>query len=436
MRVPSCRQAQETNGDTGRMVRPACCILAIFVLGLFSAIDSRGEPYELPAEETAEQVLGPDLVAGPQYRVEDPILHDGYTNVYSVSSPHGRFVAHGSTMFVRLRRELTAIADLHERNLAGLTAEAAVHEWITPLNALGRLASKPWQTLVGIPRGVSRLIESSKDSLSYEAGPYEDNSVESFAQMSAYKRRIAAHYHVDPYSTNPILQHELDRAAWAHVAGYTTTFALVLVPAPNPLPLMLTSLTTVQVLNQALEEQGPSDLNSLSEKKLKAMPIDDELTRQFLAHPSYSPRHRTIIVFALEGLTKASHRDRFIGAALNALSEEEALFYQQEAELLLAYSQQKAPIVNIDIVGRIPVGFTEEGTLFCPLAMDHGIWSERSESAYNRLTKRAAMTGKDTPIEIWFSGTLSQRARFELLQRGVASRENVARDIPLSDWKD
>jgi len=317
-----------------------------------------------------------------------------------------------------------------------VTAEAAVKETLVPLKALGRLASKPGQTLAGIPLGISRLIETSKDSLSYEAGPYEDNSVESFARVSAFKRRIAAHYHVDPYSTNPILQHELERVAWAHVAGYVTTFALILVPAPNPLPLLLTSLTTVEVLNQALEEQGPSELYSLSEKKFEAMQINEELTHQFLTHPSYSPRHRTIIAFALEGLTKASHRDRFIGAALNALSEEEALFYQQEAELLLAYNQQKAPIVNIDIVGRIPVGITAEGTLFCPLAMDYGIWSERSESVSTRLAKRAAMAGTDAHIEIWFSGTLSQRARFELLQRGVAPREHVARDLPLIDWND
>ena len=339
-------------------------------------------------------------------------------------------------MFVRLRRELAAIADLHERNLAGLTAGAAVKEWVAPLKGLGRLASKPGPTLAGIPLGITRLIESSKDSLSYEAGPYEDNSIESFAQISAYKRRIAAHYHVDPYSTNPILQHALERAAWAHVAGYATTFALVLVPAPNPVPLMLTSLTTVELLNQALEEQGPSDLNSLNEEKLKAMKINDELTRQFLAHPSYSPRHKTIIVFALEGLAKASHRDRFIGTALNALSEEEALFYQQEAELLQAYNEQQAAIVEIDIVGRIPVGLTEERRLFCPLAMDYAIWSERSESAYKRLVRRAASAGEGSHIEIWFSGTLSQRTRFELLQRGVASRENVAHDTPLIDWKD
>lgn len=339
-------------------------------------------------------------------------------------------------MFVRLRRELDAIADLRERSLAVATAEAAVEEWIVPLKGLGRLVLKPARTLAGIPLGVSRLFESSMNSLSYEAGPYEDNGLESFARMSAHKRRIAARYHVDPYSTNPILQHALDRAAWAHVAGYATTFVLVLVPAPNPVPLMLTSFTTVELLNQALEEQGPLELNSLHEEKLKTMQINDELSRQFLAHPSYSPRHKTIITFALEGLTKASHRDRFLSVALNALSEEEALFYQQEAELLLAYNQQKAPIVDIDVVGRLPVGFTEERTLFCPLAMDYAIWSERSESAYKRLTERGAMAGEGSHIEIWFSGTLSQRTRFELLQRGVAPRENMAHDIPLIDWKE
>lgn len=151
MRIPSCRHLRETNVDSGRMARPVCCILAVLMPALLGVIDSRGEPYELPEERTAEQVLGPDLITGSEYRVEDPVLHDGYTNVYSVSSPHGRFLARGDTMFVRLRRELHAIADLRARNLAGVTSEAAVKETLVPLKALGRLASKPGQTLVGSP---------------------------------------------------------------------------------------------------------------------------------------------------------------------------------------------------------------------------------------------------------------------------------------------
>ena len=132
------------------------------MLALLGVIDSRGEPYELPEERMAEQVLGPELIAGPEYRVEDRILHDGYTNEYSVSSPLGRFVAHGDTMFVRLRRELHAIADLRARNLVGVTVEAAIKETLVPLKALGRLASKPGRNACRNPPGnlsTDRIIQ-------------------------------------------------------------------------------------------------------------------------------------------------------------------------------------------------------------------------------------------------------------------------------------
>ena len=51
---------------------------------------------------------------------------------------------------------------------------------------------------------------------------------------------------MDVYSSNTILQRELDRVAWASLAGYTTTFAMMLVPVPNPLPLTLVSLNSVE----------------------------------------------------------------------------------------------------------------------------------------------------------------------------------------------
>jgi len=74
-------------------------------------------------------------------------------------------------MFARLRRELTAIADLHERTAVGMTAESAVKEVVEPVRALGRLVKEPGHTLVGIPRGVARLIESTAVGLSHEPGP-------------------------------------------------------------------------------------------------------------------------------------------------------------------------------------------------------------------------------------------------------------------------
>jgi hypothetical protein len=408
--------------------------LAVFLCqGSCFGAEAGGDPYETSHARPVEQVLEADLIKGPYYQVEDPVFHDGYTNVYRVTSPFGSFVAQGDAMFARLRRELVTIADLRERTTAGMTAESAVKELVDPVRAIGRLAHEPGQTLAGIPLGISRLIESTKAGLSHEPGPYEDDDFESLMRMAAYKRRIAAHYHVDAYSSNPVLQQELERAAWAHLAGYVTTFALILVPAPNPLPLMMTSLTTVEALNRALEEQGPADLEILNRQKLKAMEISDELAARFLTHPMYSPRHHTVIVFSLEGLATAAHRERFLQAALHALSEEEALLYQQAAELLLAYHRREAPIVDLDLVGRLPVAFTSARTLFCPIAMDYGIWTEKSDLAFQRLAMKAGRAGENYRIEVWFTGILSQRARSELLQRGIAPREHIARDIPLID---
>jgi hypothetical protein len=181
-------QLAMTHANARPLARPACCTFVLFMLELAFAFTLRGEPYERPEERTAEQVLGRERVAGQQFRVEDPVVHDGYTNVYSISTPHGAFVVRGDTMFVRLRRELEAIAGLQARNLAGLTTEAAVKEWTIPLKALGRLASKPGQTLAGIPLGISRLLESSKDSLAYEAGPMRTTALNRLPKC----RRISA----------------------------------------------------------------------------------------------------------------------------------------------------------------------------------------------------------------------------------------------------
>ena len=68
--------------------------------------------------------------------------------------------------------------------------------------------------------------------------------------------------------------------------------------------------------------------------------------------------------------------------------------------------------------------------------MDYGIWTEKSEQAYQRLVKRATTAGEGFQLELWFTGILSQQARLELLQRGVAPRENLAREIPLIDLRE
>jgi hypothetical protein len=406
--------------------------LVFLFLGTFS-YPSSGADYEIPAPRTVEEAVPAELRSGPQYRIEEPVQHDGYTYTYTVETDYGVFLAHGDAMLRRLRQELTAIADMRKRYAVGVAVESAVKVLIEPIQAVGRLAMEPKKTIVGIPRGAYRLLESTVTGTSHESGQYEDSTLKNIARVSFYKRRIAAHYHVDAYSSNPILQQELDRVGWASLAGYTSTFAIMLVPVPNPLPLALVSLTSVEVLNRALEEHGPADLRLFNSRHLKSMGVQEELATKFLDHPFYSPRHQTIIVSCLEALSKAKRRDRFLTVALNALSEDEALFYQQAAELLRTYNEQVLPIAEIITLGRAPLGRTTERNLFFPVPIDHAIWMEHTEGLFDRLS-RTSRKKKDTmPVDLWVTGTVSPRVRQELLNRGIVARENMAHEIRLAD---
>ncbi|HJT19224.1 MAG TPA: hypothetical protein VJ746_02060 [Nitrospira sp.] len=352
---------------------------------------------------------------------------------YTVPTEYGVFLAHGDAMLRRLRQELKTIADLRQRYSTGVAAESAVKVLIEPIQAVGRLASEPKDTLIGIPRGAYRLLESAAGAGSRDAGPYEDSSFKNLIQVSAYKRRIAAYYHVDVYSSNPILQLELDRVAWASLAGYTTMFAMLLVPVPNPLPLTLIGLNSVEVLNRAIEEHGPADLRLFNLRHLKSMGIREDLANKFLDHPFYSPRHQTIIVSCLKALPHAKRRDRFITVASNALSEEEALFYQQAAELLRAYNEQVLPIVEITTLGRIALGRSKERSLFVPAPIDYAIWMQKTEALFDRLSNQLRRTKDHVRVELWATGTVSPRVRQELLNRGIVAREGMDREIQLAD---
>ena len=416
------------------MFKQRIVVIFLFIfIRTFFPFPSHCQDYEMPTPRTVEEALGPEMGRGPQYRIEEPVQHDGYMYSYTVDSDYGLFLAHGDAMLRRLRQELAAIADMRERYAAGVAVESAAKVLVEPIQAVGRLALEPKKTIVGIPRGAYRLIESTVTGPSHESGPYEDSSLKNLARVSYYKRRIAAHYHVDAYSSNPILQRELDRVGWASLAGYTSTFALMLVPVPNPLPLALVSLTSVEVLNRALEEHGPADLRLFNSRHLKSMGVREELAARFLDHPFYSPRHQTIIVSCLEALSKAKRRDRFLTVALNALSEDEALFYQQAAELLRAYNEQVLPIAEIITLGRIPLGRSKEHSLFFPAPIDYAIWMKNTEALFDRLSRTHRKKKDHIRVELWVTGTVSPRVRQELLNRGIVARENIRQQIQLAD---
>ncbi len=410
----------------------ACTALAVVFACFTSSGDALASSYETLKARRASDILPKEMLQGKHYRIDETVLYEGYMHIYTVKSEFGDFTARGDAMLRRLLREIGAIADLRERSTARALADAAVKSAIDPFEAVGALLTDPVDTLVAIPRGVHRLLESGVKSVERERTDYEDSDLAALLAVSSYKRKYAAKHNVDVYSSNEVLQKELDRVAWASVPGYLSV-SVALTPVQGAAVIAYKVFGTVDWFNEVIKENAPADLHVINEKKLKHMNIPGDLIQKFLTHPIFSPRHQTVITFCLADLSQPKGRDLFLWSVLNALSEEEALFYQQIAELFRAYNDKESPIVEIRRFNRITLGLAKNGAIFIAAPFDHGIWTEHAKRAFDGLIGSYPAGTKGRRIDFWITGTLSELARKELSERGIVVREDVDREVELMD---
>ena len=102
----------ETRGK--RRGRLAHVIAGTILLGLSTLGVATAQQYEQPMERRAADVLPAEIVAGPNHRVQDAVLADGYMYRFVVDSPFGNVDVTGSGALRKLAPEIQAIAALRE----------------------------------------------------------------------------------------------------------------------------------------------------------------------------------------------------------------------------------------------------------------------------------------------------------------------------------
>ncbi len=161
------------------------------------------------------------------------------------------------------------------------------------------------------------------------------------------------------------------------------------------------------------------------------MGVSKDLIKTFLDHPHFTPRHDTVIVEALVGLTRARGRDAFLRWILAAEDEESANFYQAMAEIMRGYSDTVAPITDVTVQAGWAVAKSATGTVLIPFPMDHGVWTRRAERFIDYMKTNYRSLAFKGQFELWLTGTVSPRAKDELRKRGFNVVENVGRRIVL-----
>lgn len=387
-------------------------------------LESPARGYESPPVVDAEALLPEGALASAVHEVDAQVPTDGVHGLFGITSEFGRFEARGAPL---LRIRVAEIGALYAMSRVSKTEQFAVavtraarHPFVVTWNLL----TKPVDTVTGIPLGAWRTLERGA-GLGGERGELEDSAARELIGFEPKKRELAAAFGVDPYSSNPRLQRELNRMAWASYAG-GIPFEIAPVLQAKPLSRALDQSMAPKRGRELLRTLPPPALRIHNRRRLERLGIPAATVDAFLRHPWYSPRHETLIADALEALDAAEGRGAFLEAALASDSEVASLGYQRLSELLVAYQEG---VVTVQRVLALDAGlvaaYTPERALVVPLEADYLAWTP---AAYDlaRIALRPSPGGVDVKVrELWITGTLSPRAASELARLGLRVRDRA-----------
>jgi hypothetical protein len=389
--------------------------------------------FDPPEIRAAADVVPPALLQGPHFRVGPAVTTFAFMNQYSVTSDYGAFNPPSDARLRRLVREIAAIAELKKISQSDAFAKATVAAGKGVVQGAQHLIQDPAATISAVPEAVfsvfGRISEATKRG---GRSKYEDGVAENLLAVSSFKREYAQKLDVDVYSSNEVLQRELNSVAWASAAGNLTLGAASMVTGATVLQVA-SGVRTLEQAKSIVNALPATELSRRNREALRQMRVPDSVADRFLQNPMLSPRHQTVIVEGMKVLDGVPGRSAFIQYATRADSEDAALLYQEMAELLSEYHQSVAHIQRLEIYLHIPVAYTAQGSAVVLLPIDRLLWTERTSGIATGLGRTLPRPQPVHHIEVWMTGDASPRAREGLQQLGIVLVEHVGQRLPLMD---
>lgn len=409
-----------------------CMTLVLGITFIFTAVcvgqtETQPVGYETPGILDSHKILPRDLIEGESYWVERRVETHRFNNHFTIKSRFGQFEAFDEAM-LRIRiNEVAAIGMLEEVKKSSAFAEAAKKAATSPIKGAKALITDPVDTVKGIPKGVGRFFSRLGEMTKGGRGDQEEGYTKELIGFAAVKRQYAHKMGVDVYSSNKVLQKELNSVSWAGFAGGVGV-SLAMLPikgASEAAYFSIMGTKLIHSMNQILLDNSPEDLRRINREKLKQIGIEDSVIKEFLDCPAYSPRHETIIAHALAEMDGVRNRDQFIKQALFAEYEEDAFLYQQIAELMHGYHAYVKPIREIIPVRNIVAGYTADQAIVVTIPVDYVYWTERADHGSEALLQLKTADRTVSRVELWITGRLTPKARRELEGRGIVVKEQI-----------
>lgn len=379
--------------------------------------------FDAVADRAALDVYPRELVRTGVYHFADPVKPGpsptamGLWNQTTVQSTYGTIEAQNES-FAKIRaREIAAITKLKAIDTGETIGGGIANSAMAPIRGVGALLTSPVQTLSNIPKGVGDFIGRTSEGFKSDKSQFEDGMFAEIAGVTHKKRELAAEMGVDVYSSNQLLQAELDRIGRAS-AGGNITVDVAMLAVTGTAGAVVSNLGRVDALQDIVNTQPASELRRRTRHTLETMGMPSSFTDKFLDHPYYSPRRKTIVAGLLSPMKETKGREKFMEAALTADSEGGALYYQQMLEIISSFHFGTAPVEEIVLIEGMPVAISQKAGAFFTLPVDRVYWTQEAQGPIDKLLF-AILAFKRVPITLWVLGDMTPLAVHELSRRGV-----------------
>jgi len=381
-----------------------------------SALAQTDNSFESPGRVDAKLFLPADVMSGPLHKVGPTAENDGLNNTYFLYSGDDSWAVTTSLALRQRVKEVYAIQKLIEMKKGPEFAKAMENAAKAKVEGVVGLVTNPIGTMKNIPLGASRFFGRIGEGLKGGETQGEGSVLQNIAGVQKARVKLAGQLGVSPYSYNQELQKELTENARAIALGGLVVSGATAV-AGGPAGLALSILNVNQTLQQTLVNSTPDDLRILNRKKLFALGVSRTNADQILMHPWYSPWTETIMIDALT--TVGQDPTQFLAHAATALTEEDATFFVRIAQVMAAYSTNKAQLRSIRVENGIVNAPDKNGRVLVPLSCDYAIWSEANAKRLDAFAKIVEEDSNITGLTVWVDGKVSDQGRQELKTRQI-----------------
>jgi hypothetical protein len=397
----------------------------LFLVGIFllTALVTAEPTYDKPETLRASDILPPNLLTGPNHKVEDKVTNDGYLNTYTLDSRWGTLEVVSTPLLKKRIKELDAMAQMEK--LKGTDEfKSGVEKTLDGIAAGGKkIVTDPGGSVKAVGKGIGGLFKSIggvfKDD-KQKHGETEGSTLERVSGFSKVERQYAKEFGVDTYSRNELLQKELSDISKAGFLGSKiTSMGLGSVGA---LGKAVSVVGTVDNLTSLVYSSSPKTLRQYCRTQLDQIGVDKDVIDLFLNNTNFTITEQTAIVTALIGLENVQDRSDFVKFAVLTDSAELATFRAIQAHLYGVYSEKSQKLARFVHFGHFSCAQAVDGALVVVAPVDKLLWTR--ETAEHITALNAAILGENPKARriLWITGTFTPLAESQLKELGWSLR--------------